>query len=81
MHTLAQLANAVFDHLVGLLLILQHHLHEVELALDEASCAHSRVNFGCVASLDTTSDSLQCCLQVTELLAAGASRAVLWIDL
>lgn len=38
-HALAEFTDAIFDHLVGMLLIPQHHLHEVELALDEAASA------------------------------------------
>ena len=77
MHTLAQLANAVFDHLIGLLLILQHHLHEVELALDETTRANVRVDIGDLTCFDTTTDGLERLLEVATLLALSSCFLIL----
>lgn len=66
MQLFAHVANFLLHNVVAMFLILQHHFHQVKLALHETSSAQSRVNV-----IDVTGapfiDCLEGCLQVQEL--------------
>ena len=77
MHFLAELINFLRDHLVCMLLVPEHHLHEVELALDETTRANVRVDIGDLTCFDTTTDGLERLLEVATLLALSSCFLIL----
>lgn len=62
-------AKLLLHHVVGILLVLEHHLHQVNLALHEAASAQGRVHVGYVTGNTPTSpNSLQSSLHSKELV-------------
>mgnify|MGYP001160312921 CR=1 FL=1 len=59
-----------FHHLVGVLFILQHQLHQVKLAVHETPAAHRRIHVRDIAgpSVRRSTHSAQGILQVIEIV-------------
>ena len=71
------LSNTTLNHLVGRLLVLQHHLHQVKFTLHESTRAESGVDICDISGTNASlANSLQGCLHVEELareLLTGAT--------
>ena len=73
-HFLAELINFLRDHLVRMLLVSEHHLHEVKLALNKTTRADIRVNVCSLTSFDTTADGLQSLFEIATFLALSPTH-------
>jgi len=58
-HFLIEHADTLLDHIVGLFLVPEHHLHKVELTLDEVTGANVFVDVGNFTSFDASVQSLE----------------------
>mmetsp|Transcript_11455 Transcript_11455/g.15445 ORF Transcript_11455/g.15445 Transcript_11455/m.15445 type:complete len:260 (-) Transcript_11455:430-1209(-) len=80
MHLVAELADALLDQRVRILLVAQHHLHEVELALHQATCADSGVDVRYFTRLNTIIDGLKSLGQIPILLTGGPRGSVVGLE-
>ena len=78
MHFVVHGADLLLHDSVGVLFILKHHLHQVELALHQAASAQRRVNVHQVTGSASFTLRLPSCLDVEELgRAFGEAGAII----